>query len=676
MATILVVDDNEVNRYLQSMLLENAGHTVFTAANGAEALAHASRTPPDLIISDVLMPVMDGFALRRELLRNNSLRAVPFVFYTATFNEPVDAELGLQLGAARYLTAPLEHDAYLAEIEAVLQSAAVSLPAAPVDEDGGAFYRLYNAVLINKLEAKMNELSLANQRLVEREQFVTSILDGLSAHIAILDSDGTILAVNQAWRDFATSNPPVTINVCEGANYLAVCDAATGSGADEAHAFSAAIRSVLAGERSSVEIEYPCHSAQEQRWFIGRITRSPGDARRVIVAHENITNRVLAEQSLRRSEDALRRSQEMAHVGHWVWDIRSNKITWSDEMKRIFGLDPDVFDGDLSAVIKQVIHPDDVERVLKTNEAVIHERRPAAMEFRVVWPDGQVRTVWAHSGDQLTDASGDIVQLSGVVQDITERKRAEDEVRQVLQRLSIATRAAGLGVWETDVRSGEEYWDDSTYAIYGVTPAIYKPSLEGWRAFVHPDDLPQIMATEQAAFANRSTTHIRFRIRRPDGAVRHIESYAEAQYAEDGAIQKIYGVDRDITESVEHELTLRLQSAALQAAANGIVITDRDGIIEWANPAFTALTGYSLEEVSGRNPRELVKSGVHDINFYERLWQTILSGRVWSGRLVNRRKDGSLYHEEQTITPVRNAEGEITHFIGIKHDITAQVRDE
>ena len=678
MATILVVDDNEVNRYLQSMLLENAGHTVFTAANGAEALAHASRTPPDLIISDVLMPVMDGFALRRELLRTNPLHAIPFVFYTATFNESVDAELGLQLGAARYLTAPLEHDAYLAEIEAVLQSAA-SVPSleSGMDDDGSAFYRLYNAVLVNKLEAKMNELALANQRLIERERFVTDILDGLSAHVAIVDSAGTILAVNAAWRRFAETNPPVMGNVCEGANYLAVCDRTRGSGEQEARAFGAAIRSVLSGERESAELEYPCHSASEQRWFIGRITRFPGDGPpRVIVAHEDITNRVVATQALRNSEDALRRSQEVAHVGNWVWDVRNNTVTWSDEMKRIFGLNPEEFDGDLNTVIEHSIHPDDRPRVVEMNEAVIRESHPAETEYRVVWPNGEVRTIWARPGDRMTNANGEIVRLSGIVQDITERKRIEDELRQALRRLSIATRAAGQGIWESDIQNGVEYWDDLTYSIYGVSKATYTPTLANWRSLVHPEDLPHLLAMEEAAFANHTTAHLRFRICRPDGATRYIESHAEAQYAADGSVQRIYGVDRDVTDQVGYDLRLRLQDAALHAAANGIVITNLDGVIEWANPAFVALTGYALDEAKGHNPRELVRSGLHNTSFYQNLWDTILAGKVWNGRLVNRRKDGSLYHEEQTITPVRNEQGEITHFIGIKHDITAQVRDE
>ncbi len=117
------------------------------------------------------------------------------------------------------------------------------------------------------------------------------------------------------------------------------------------------------------------------------------------------------------------------------------------------------------------------------------------------------------------------------------------------------------------------------------------------------------------------------------------------------------------------EEDLRLLSTALEAAVNGVVITDREGSIIWVNPAFTRLTGYSREEVLGQNPR-ILKSGRQPLEFYQAMWQTILSGMPWHGQLINRRKDGSFYTEEMTITPVRATGGDITHFVAIKEDVT------
>jgi PAS domain S-box-containing protein len=145
---------------------------------------------------------------------------------------------------------------------------------------------------------------------------------------------------------------------------------------------------------------------------------------------------------------------------------------------------------------------------------------------------------------------------------------------------------------------------------------------------------------------------------------------------ENGVVVGLRGVLRDITERMRAEEALQLQGAALDAAANAIVITARDGTIEWVNPAFTVLSGYSAEEALGKNPRDLVRSDRQDPAFYKQLWATILAGKVWHGELINRRKDGSLYTEEQTITPLTER-GEISHFISIKQNVSerAQARE-
>jgi len=117
---------------------------------------------------------------------------------------------------------------------------------------------------------------------------------------------------------------------------------------------------------------------------------------------------------------------------------------------------------------------------------------------------------------------------------------------------------------------------------------------------------------------------------------------------------------------------LILKSRALDEAANGIVITDVSGSIQWVNPAVTKMTGYAAEELIGQNPR-ILKSGLQDGSVYLDMWATILAGRTWRGSLVNRRKDGTDYYEEQTISAVHGPEGDISNFVAIKQDVTAQV---
>jgi len=134
-------------------------------------------------------------------------------------------------------------------------------------------------------------------------------------------------------------------------------------------------------------------------------------------------------------------------------------------------------------------------------------------------------------------------------------------------------------------------------------------------------------------------------------------------------------VFEDITKRKQAEARLRLQSGALEAAANAIVITDSKGVIQWANAAFTGYTGYSVTEAIGNTP-SLLKSGKQDPAFYQNLWKTILAGDVWQGEMINRRKDGSHYPEEMTITPMKDKQGEVTHFIAVKNDISERKQAE
>ena len=160
---------------------------------------------------------------------------------------------------------------------------------------------------------------------------------------------------------------------------------------------------------------------------------------------------------------------------------------------------------------------------------------------------------------------------------------------------------------------------------------------------------------------------------RNDGSRIHVRESAKAITDESGEVLFYEGTAEDITAQVQAQKQLRLQAAVLNAAPTAVMITDQDGKITWANPAFGDLTGYPLDEVVGKNPRFL-KSGQQDQDFYERFWDTIKAGLPWQGEMVNKRKDGRLFHEQMTVSPLENDQGEITHFIAIKNDISARVR--
>ncbi len=188
--------------------------------------------------------------------------------------------------------------------------------------------------------------------------------------------------------------------------------------------------------------------------------------------------------------------------------------------------------------------------------------------------------------------------------------------------------------------------------------------------------IPDICTKEQKAESSESSFDIdlgcmnqvkEFNGKRQDGSVFPVE--LAVSFMKWGQKSDLVAIVHDITSRKKVEEQLLVNTAALDAAANGIIITDTKGTIQWINPAFTRLTGYSSDEAVGQNTRFL-KSGKQDPAYYKELWQTIKSGKVWQGELINRRKDGTHYHEEMTITPVKSKRGKIQHFISIKQDIT------
>jgi PAS domain S-box-containing protein len=176
----------------------------------------------------------------------------------------------------------------------------------------------------------------------------------------------------------------------------------------------------------------------------------------------------------------------------------------------------------------------------------------------------------------------------------------------------------------------------------------------------------QVLLTSGVPVVNRET-----RIANPPAKLRWELTNKVALQDDTGKIIGLLGINHDITDRKQTEEQLLIQGQALAAAANGIVITDSMGTIRWVNPAFTRLTGYTADEAFGANPR-ILKSDRHDAAFYRQMWETIKAGAGWHGEVINKRKDGSLYTEEMTITPVGSAGGAITHFIAIKQDVTAR----
>src|ERR1035437_2892123 len=241
------------------------------------------------------------------------------------------------------------------------------------------------------------------------------------------------------------------------------------------------------------------------------------------------------------------------------------------------------------------------------------------------------------------------------------------------QRMRLAMETAAIGYWDWDVIKNEQVWSDICRTMLGLS-AESEAKFEVLMERVHPDDRENVRSAINHAIEEKKAYVCEFRVIWPDGSMHWQAARGHAFYDDMGRTTRMIGIAMDIDEQKSAEARLRLQAAALEAAANAIVITDASGNILWVNRAFSDLTGYTREESIGHNPRMLT-SFEHDKSFYKNLWTTIQSGQVWRGELKNRKKDGSLYNEEMTITPVHLPSGEIK-FIGIKQDVRENKRME
>ena len=229
-----------------------------------------------------------------------------------------------------------------------------------------------------------------------------------------------------------------------------------------------------------------------------------------------------------------------------------------------------------------------------------------------------------------------------------------------------------IGGWEFDLATRKYSWSEQIFHINELDPTGPVPTAESglFNGYTNAD-----RARVSAAIVRCIADALPFdlEVEKTTAKGRRIWVRIQGSAVREGADVKLVGITQDITARKESEALLRLKNAALEASAEGVIITDRQGIIMWVNPAFTGTTGYSSDEAVGRNSRFL-KSGVHDAAFYQAIWETILKGNTWHGEITNRHKSGRLIIERQLMSPLLNSAGEITHFIDVRWEITEEKR--
>ena len=307
----------------------------------------------------------------------------------------------------------------------------------------GAFAR----AVVGRLEllGALEREQIAKEEEAQRSQELQQTLDSLSAHIAILDESGEIIAVNRVWRAFAEANGGDPGRVSEGANYLRACESATGRNTEDAAAFAEGIRAVLSGWRESFEMEYPCHSPTERRWFIGRVTPYFCNEKPwVVVAHENITERRIAEEALQDQKVLLETILGQAADAIIVCDDKG-RFTFANAAARHMALlDPEGATLDVTPEVWGVAHYPNGGRIPREEWSIARALRgetTIGREARMVRPDGSHYDVLI-SAAPLNNADGELVGAVAGLLDITEHKQAEEE-RDRLRHQEIEARTQG-----------------------------------------------------------------------------------------------------------------------------------------------------------------------------------------------------------------------------------------
>lgn len=410
-----------------------------------------------------------------------------------------------------------------------------------------------------------------------------------------------------------------------------------------------------------------------------RAIEACGCAQRPFVPDDAVTPGALGEYStdirmLRKSEAHFRALLEYMSVYVYSVVYRAGSVIssyHSPRCEQITGYTPEEFSADHDLWYAMIL-PEDrplVDRFLADVSA--SNGRPVSVEHRIRHKNGEVRWI-LNTCTVRINVEKDITRRDGSIIDVTRRKAAEEALRESEESNRRIIDTALEGIIRMDTEHRIVYTNRRITEMLGFDPEeMLGRAVE---AFLFPDDV----GDHRGKMARRREGHgerYERRYRHKDGrAVWTIVSAVPLVDA-DGAFIGSFAMVTDITERKLAEDQLRKLSRAIEQSPASVVITDKTGTIEYVNPKFTRLTGYTLEEAIGENPR-ILKSGEQPSEYYRNLWKTILAGEEWQGEFHNRKKNGELYWEVASISPIRDAKGNIANFIAVKEDITRRKEAE
>ncbi len=375
---------------------------------------------------------------------------------------------------------------------------------------------------------------------------------------------------------------------------------------------------------------------------------------------ENISGREKAEYDLLQAELEYRQIFDGVNDAVFVETVTGEVLDVNARACEMFGWSREEF---LTKSVKDMVPPE-YHALLpeEQDESTVSEEPFETINIRAngeyfpVSVTGRIQTV------------GDEKRLLIVVRDITEQKKVENELKKQHQFLSHVIESLTQPFYVINV-------DDYSIEIANAAargPNALPPTMTCHKLThhrdtpcdgdEHPCPLKEVVKTREVA----QYEHVHYD---HEGNPRLFEVHGYPIFDETGNVSQMIEYSLDITERKKAEEEFLKLSRAITQSTASVVITDLDGNIEYVNPAFTDVTGYSFEEAQGKNPR-LLKSGVHDVAFYKDIWETILGGKTWKGEICNRNKAGDLYWESASLSPVPDASGKISHYVAVKEDIT------
>ncbi|MBF0170706.1 MAG: PAS domain S-box protein, partial [Nitrospinae bacterium] len=515
---------------------------------------------------------------------------------------------------------------------------------------------------LDQMVEKLRALTVSRDDLAKSEKRYRSLFEnmqgGFAYHEIILDDQGVpvdyrFLSVNRAFEK-------ITGLKAENVIGKRVTEAIPLIEKDPADWIGTYGRVALTGKPVAFTQQTPLL----QKWFhVNAYSPEPGHFATVF---NDITEQMAASRELKREKERAQAYLDTAGVMLVVLD-RQGTLTLINRAGRILlGVEEEQALG--KNWFDTFIPPVALEEIKQLFTRLM-EGEIGPVEYHenpVVTADGAVRLVAFHNA-LLYDDAGKIEGVLFSGEDITDQRRTEEGLRESEEKYRRLVENAPDILYRYSFKRGGLYYSNVTASVLGYAPEELLASPFLWGESVHPDDRAMVELAV-SSFAEGKPFDIEYRFRHKDGSWRRLRDRCISIAAAGNDIV-VEGLATDITRRWEGETTLRRLQTAIEQASESIVITDRDGTIEYVNPFFEKITGYTAAEAVGQNPR-ILKSDRQDEAFYERLWHTITSGHVWNGRVTNRKKSGEEYQEESTITPLTDAAGSITGYVAVKRDIT------